>query len=253
MLAYAPETKGITCDARVAVCHERIDTRKTGSEKKAGSYVAVIFPRWTNTLPKLVVAGLGLGGAGLVFAIFYWFSPEFTDVGYEPAQPVPFSHKLHAGDLGLDCRYCHNTVETTSHAAVPPTATCMNCHQAIKADSEDLKLVRDSYANNEPIEWVNVHMLPDYAFFDHSAHVAAGVGCVSCHGRVDQMDVVKQVEPLSMGWCLSCHRDPTPNLRPRDQVTNMAYDGEAESYNVATDPHRTREVNPPENCSGCHL
>ena len=214
--------------------------------------MAVIFPRWSNQLPKWVAALVVLVGTGAVFAVTYWFSPLYTDVGYSPEQPVPFSHKLHAGDLGLDCRYCHNTVETAAHAAVPPTATCMNCHRAIKADSEAIKPLVESFAANKPMHWVNVHMLPDYAIFDHSAHVAAGVGCVTCHGRVDQMEVVQQVQPLSMGWCMDCHKNPTPNLRPRDQVTNMAYDALVEAYNPAGDPHRTRAIRPPENCSGCH-
>jgi hypothetical protein len=201
----------------------------------------------------MVIISGGLLGSVAVFAVTYWGSPKFTDVGYEPVQPIPFSHKLHAGDLGLDCRYCHDTVEIASHASVPPTATCMNCHRAIGAESEKLALVRESHTNNEPIEWVNVHMLPDYAFFDHSVHVAAGVGCATCHGRVDQMDVVRQVKPMNMGGCLGCHRNPEPNLRPREEVTNMGWEGSGESQFAAGNPHRTRAVSPPEHCSGCHF
>lgn len=217
-----------------------------------------IFPRWTNNIPIAVGLLAPLAGAGLIFAVWYWFSPEYTDVGYRPTQPVPYSHKLHVGELGIDCRYCHNTVEEAAHAAIPPTATCMNCHQLVKSTLqggpffERLAPVRESFETGMPIEWVRVHQLPDYAYFAHSPHVAAGVGCAECHGRVDQMVVVEMKEPLSMGWCLDCHRDPASKLRPLDQVTNMAWDREETPYDPSRDPNRTREVNPPLHCSGCH-
>lgn len=211
-----------------------------------------IFPRWTNNIPIAIGLLAPLAGAGVIFAVWYWFSPKYTDVGYRPEQPVPYSHKLHAGDMGIDCRYCHNTVEQAAHAAIPPTATCMNCHSQVKTDSLRLRKVRESYKTGEPIEWVRVHQLPDYAYFDHSAHVGAGVGCVSCHGRVDKMVVVQMAQPLSMGWCLDCHRNPTPNLRPLDQVTNMGWSAADEAYDPARDPDRKRQVNPPLHCSGCH-
>lgn len=217
-----------------------------------------IFPRWTNNVPIVIGVLAPLVGAAAIFAIWYWFSPKYTDVGYRPVQPVPYSHALHAGDLGIDCRYCHNTVEQASRAAIPPTDTCMNCHKLVKTTSERLELVRQSaertpeFPAGKPIPWVRVHQLPDYAYFNHSAHVAAGVGCASCHGRVDQMVVVEMVEPLSMSWCLDCHRDPEPNLRPLDQVTNMNWDAEATAYDAKRDPARTRQVSPPLHCSGCH-
>ena len=217
--------------------------------------MAVIFSPSTNRIPALIAVIAGIGGLAAAGGITYYFSPKFTDVGYQPEQPVEFSHKLHAGDLGLDCRYCHNTVEEAAHAAVPPTATCMNCHKYVKADSEKLALVRESYAEDKPIPWVRVHMLPDYAYFNHSIHVAAGVGCASCHGRIDQMEVVQQVEPLSMSWCLDCHRNPEPNLRPkgRDLATKMDYvPGHEPWCDPAADPDRGCEVIPPEHCSGCH-
>ncbi|MEM7157782.1 MAG: cytochrome c3 family protein [Myxococcota bacterium] len=191
-------------------------------------------------------------GASLIFAVWYWFSPSYTDVGYRPEQPVPYSHKLHAGDMGMDCRYCHNTVERSAHASIPPTATCMNCHEQVKTESLRLRKVRESYKTGEPIPWVRVHQLPDFAYFNHSAHLAAGVGCASCHGRVDKMVVVEMKQPLSMGWCLDCHRDPEPNLRPLDQVTNMNWDPAEEVYDPKQDPERKRQVNPPLHCSGCH-
>jgi hypothetical protein len=214
--------------------------------------VALLFPRWTNQIPNMAAAGIPVLGTAVVFAVWYWFSPEYTDVGYQPQQPVPFSHKLHAGEMGIDCRYCHNTVEYAARAAVPATETCMNCHRIVKKDSPKLELVRKSAETGAPIPWVRVHLLPDYAYFDHSVHLAAGVGCTSCHGRIDQMEVVTQQKPLSMSWCLECHRDPAPNLRPRDQITNMAYVASVAGYDPAHDVTRTRPLSPPEHCSGCH-
>ena len=242
--------------------------------------MAVIFPRWTNRIPLIVFVGLAVGGGFVTFAVWYWFSPKFTDVGYAPLQPVAFSHKVHAVQLGLDCRYCHYTVEKAAHAAIPPTSVCMGCHEAfVLPTSPKLSLVRSSYKAGESISWVRVHMLPDYSYFDHSAHVAAGVGCASCHGRIDKMTVVYQHEPLSMGWCLDCHRAPNAALRPKAQVTNMLWDSSPEKakYDPLQDPERKRRkdvaahkllvakgasfsrtphhtlvVNPPEHCSGCH-
>lgn len=214
--------------------------------------MAVIFPRWTNFLPLGLAAGAPVAVVGAVLFAWYYFSPSYTDVGYQPPQPVPFSHALHAGDLGMDCRYCHFTAERAAVAAIPPTETCMNCHAQVRAESPALELVRQSQLTGESIAWRRVHLLPDYAFFDHSVHLAAGVGCTSCHGRVDQMDVVRQEEPLSMSWCLDCHRDPQPHLRPREHVTDMSWDGAAVGYDPALDPARSRDPSPPIHCSGCH-
>lgn len=204
-----------------------------------------IFPRSLNRLPALVAVALLVGGGAVTFLIWYYFSPWNTQVGYAPHQPVPYSHRLHAGELGLDCRYCHVNVERGPMATIPPTQTCMNCHSIVRTDSARLAPIRESWTTGEPMEWIRVHRLPNHAYFDHSVHVTAGVGCVTCHGRIDQMDVVRQDQPLSMGWCLDCHRNPGPNLRPRDQVTNMTW--------RATGPVTpVRPVNPPQNCSGCH-
>lgn len=217
--------------------------------------MALIFPRWLNHFPT-AVALLAPGGlVTVVVAVAYFGSPKFTDVGYQPEQPVPFSHKLHAGDLGMDCRYCHSTVERAAMASVPSPGTCMNCHAVIKSDSPVLKPIREAAAGGPAVEWTRVHMLPDYAFFNHSVHVAAGVGCASCHGRIDQMPVVTQEQPLSMSWCLDCHRDPAPNLRPASEITNMAWDREEAKYDARKDANRARKVSdlhPPEHCSGCH-
>ena len=213
--------------------------------------MAVIFPRWSNWIIPILFGVVGpAASVGAVGAIWYWASPEFTDVGYTPDQPVAYSHKLHAGDLGIDCRYCHNTVERGAAAAVPPTETCMNCHKAVKTDSALLEPVRDAFETGEPIAWKRVHLLPDYAFFDHSVHTAATIGCATCHGRVDQMKTVMQQRSLSMSWCLDCHRDPAKNMRPKSELTNMSWTP-ADSPDF--DPHsKARFPTPPEHCSGCH-
>jgi hypothetical protein len=173
-----------------------------------------------------------------------------------PEQPVDYSHEIHAGRMGMDCRYCHYSVEKAGFAAVPPTAVCLGCHGPtneptpkipIKGTSPKLEAIRDVAKTDAAIPWIKVHDLPDYVFFNHSAHVAAGVGCVKCHGRIDQMPTVYQHETLSMGWCLDCHRNPTPNLRPPDQVTNMSWKpGDGGELPIR------KEVNPPTHCSGCH-
>lgn len=217
-----------------------------------GGSVGNVFPKWTNKIPLMIAVVVPVVAIALTGLVWYTFSPKFTDVGYTPTQPVPFSHKLHAGDLGMDCRYCHTTVEKTAYAAIPSTEICMNCHKIILPESLKLSRIRESFDSNKPLEWVNVHLLPKYAAFDHSAHVSAGVSCVSCHGRVDQMIEVGQVATLSMGWCLECHRNPTPHLRPVSEVTNLAWDAKQAQYDPTQDPHRTRSVNPPEHCSACH-
>lgn len=205
-----------------------------------------IFPRSLNQLPLVAAVATGVGGAVLVGAIWFYASPKNFNVGYAPVQPVPYSHSLHAGQMGMDCRYCHANVESSAHAMVPSTQTCMGCHAVIKSESRRLEPVRESFKTGNSVEWIRIHKLPDHAYFNHSAHVAVGVGCATCHGRVDKMEVVRQDQPLSMAWCLDCHRDPKPNLRPKDQVTNMEWD---KSQSPGFTPP---EVHPPQHCSGCH-
>lgn len=191
--------------------------------------------------------------------IYFGASPLATDVGYMPTQPVPYSHALHAGKLGIDCRYCHIGVEDSAHASVPPTATCMNCHTNIARESNEkskaaVKIVRDSFTSGAALDWVKVHDLPDYAYFDHSAHVRRGIGCVSCHGRVDQMEVVYQDQPLSMGWCLDCHRNPERHLRPVSEVTNMTWvppDGRSQ-IEYGRELAQQMNIRPSQDCSTCH-
>ncbi|MEE9553238.1 MAG: cytochrome c3 family protein, partial [candidate division Zixibacteria bacterium] len=184
--------------------------------------------------------------------VWYFFSPEFTDVGYKPDQPVEYSHKLHAGDLGLDCRYCHVGVERSAVAGVPPTQTCMNCHKIIKADSEKLLTVRQSWDTGIPIEWIRVHKVPDYAYFNHSAHLRADIGCASCHGNVAEMDVVRQVEPLSMSWCLDCHRNPDMHIRTEGDVTSMKWTPSENQLAIVANIKEEKKIDPPTDCSGCH-
>ena len=162
-----------------------------------------------------------LAGGAVAAGVTIYLTPKYTRAGYQPVQPVPFSHNIHAGQLGLDCRYCHNGVEKSWFANLPGASTCMNCHSLVLKDDPRLAIVRNSASNNVPISWVQVHKTPDYVYFNHSVHVTRGISCVECHGRIDQMDVVTQKQPLSMGWCLECHRAPESHLRPKDQVTNM--------------------------------
>jgi hypothetical protein len=215
--------------------------------------LAQIFPEWTNRLPLLGAIGAGVVAPALLTGgIWYFGSPWYTDVGYMPRQPIPYSHKLHAGDMGIDCRYCHASVEVSPVANVPPTQVCMNCHKVVLPESEKLAPLRDSVRTGEPIHWLRVHKLPDYAFFNHGVHVRAGVGCVSCHGRIDEMEEVHQVKPLSMSWCLDCHRNPAPNLRPPSQVTNMRWNPPADQADFASKAIADRGIRPPVDCTGCH-
>ena len=203
-------------------------------------------------MPLVAAVGGLVATVGAVGFVWYYFSPKFTDAGYRPVQPVPYSHKLHVGDLGLDCRYCHASVEVSPVANVPPTSACMNCHRLVKRDSPLLEPIRESASSGRPMRWVRVHKLPDYAYFEHRSHVAAGIGCVSCHGRIDEMDVVKQVQPLSMSWCLDCHRNPGPNRRPVSEVTNMKWAPPKDASALAAKLQQERPVHPPVECSGCH-
>ena len=214
--------------------------------------MAQIFPAWTNRLPAMIAVGGVSALMGVVGFIWYYGSPEYTDVGYRPEQPVEYSHKLHAGDLGIDCRYCHSSIERSEEANIPPTQTCMNCHKLVKTDSEKLQLVRASLATGQPIQWVRIHNLPDFAYFDHSIHLAKGVGCASCHGNVAQMEIVEQKKPLSMSWCLDCHRNPDLHLRPLDEITNMDWIPPENQLEFARKAKAERNISPPTDCSACH-
>src|SRR6185436_943104 len=181
-----------------------------------------IFNRSTNTLSRISIFGAVFAvGGGLWLLAAINRSSYVTQVSVAREQPVPFSHKHHAGELGIDCRYCHNFVERSKYAGVPPTQTCMNCHSQIWVDSPTLEPVRASFRNNESIRWNKVYDLPDYVYFNHSIHIAKGMGCVTCHGRVDQMNLTYQQPTLHMEWCLECHRNPENYVRPKAELFNM--------------------------------
>lgn len=226
------------------------------------------FPTWVNKFTILVIlVGLTVGGY-LATCLFAAIHPTVVNVGHQPKQPVPFSHKLHAGQLKLDCRYCHNTVERAGHAAIPATATCGNCHGGnrttaeipgvpgrdlgiVHPDSTLLEPVRVSLETGDPVLWERVHDLPDFVYFNHSVHINKGVSCVSCHGRIDQMDVATQVEPLSMKWCLDCHRNPVPNIRDPQLVTQLDLKIE-DPVAYGEEWAEKLEVKPNVSCSTCH-
>ena len=210
------------------------------------------FPRWANSLRPHLTAAIVLSPLYILALAYLAFSPQTTAVGYAPVQPLPYSHKLHAGEMGIDCRYCHVAVENTAHATVPSTSVCMNCHARIKADSELLRPVRAGFESDLPLRWVRVHDLPDYSYFNHGAHVSRGVGCESCHGRIDRMDVVRQQEGLNMAWCLGCHRGPEEHLRPLAEVTAMGYAPAEDRFEMGRRLRESRNINPSTDCSTCH-
>jgi hypothetical protein len=186
-------------------------------------------------------------------------SPDTRAVGYEPKQPVAFSHAVHAGKLQMDCRYCHSTVEHAAFAAVPPTQVCLNCHASIKSESPLVEPVRKSFETGEPISWIKVHDVPDFVYFNHSAHINKGVGCESCHSRIDQMEEVSQAKSLSMAWCLECHRAPENHLRPRDAVTAMGWEAsvatgksQAELGRELAAEYHVQSAHFMTSCSTCH-
>lgn len=221
------------------------------------------FPPWTNKLTLLV---LGFGGVLALYGVsvgMYATSPTTINIGYSPKQPIPFSHKLHAGQLKMDCRYCHTTVDKSAFAAIPDSKICANCHTgksadgttelaAVHSESAALAPLRESLATGKSIPWVKVHNLPDFVYFDHSAHVTRGVSCVSCHDRVDRMDEVFQAKPLSMSWCLDCHRNPTPHLRPLDKITELGWVPEESPLAVGKRVHEELNIKSSTNCSTCH-
>jgi hypothetical protein len=213
-----------------------------------------LFPKSANRLPLQIIIFLIITAAVASAAITYYATPKYTRVGYQPVQPVPFSHALHSGQLGIDCRYCHTGVEKSAHSTVPPAQTCMNCHSTIKADSPLLAPVRASFASGDPVPWVKIHQTPDYVYFNHAVHVNRGVSCLECHGEINKMEKVAHAKPLSMSFCLDCHRDPAPRLRPLDQVTNLNWKPEqmAEHATWAADFVKNNKILPPQSCTGCH-
>jgi len=220
--------------------------------------MAQIFGKSANSVFRLILGAVVLGVFGfwgIGYAIYR--SPYTTLQNVPRTQPVPFSHQHHVSGLGLDCRYCHTSVEESAFAGIPPTETCMTCHSKVWTDAAMLAPVRQSLARNEPLHWNRVHQLPDFVFFNHSVHVQKGIGCSECHGRVDQMPLTWKTHSLYMRWCVDCHEAPEKHLRPKDQIFNMAWVAPKrqtelgreliESYHIST--NRLQQL---KDCSMCH-
>ena len=211
------------------------------------------FSRNANTIARfsLLAAACGLAA---VACYGYWIaeSPYETRQDVPREQPVPFSHEHHAGGLGIDCRYCHTTVETSSFANLPATKICMNCHSQMWAVAPALEPVRQSYRTGKSIQWTRVHDLPDFVYFDHSIHIHKGVGCSTCHGRVDRMPLTWQAEPLRMQWCLDCHRNPAQYVRPLDRVFDMNYTPPPDQLTLGRKLVAENHIQSLTSCSTCH-
>lgn len=232
--------------------------------------MSTIFPKWTNSLPTLAAAVAVGGLATVVGAMWYSFTPAYWNVGYMPVQPGGgFNHQLHAGKLGMDCRYCHTKIEESAEANIPNVATCYGCHaegrlalyNTSALHKEKTAFVREAYAEDKAIEWRRVHKVPDYVRnFPHHAHINAGVSCYSCHGNIARMAEVYQSQPLHMSWCLECHRNPEPNLVPKDMVYRLfeveqrfADKGIAQTrLDEGKKFYEERHIAGPENCGACH-
>jgi hypothetical protein len=213
-----------------------------------------IFKASTNSLARtsLIVTVLALGGLGGALFELIANSSYATRQGEAREQPIPFSHAHHVGSMGIDCRYCHTGVDNSQHAMVPPTKTCMNCHSQIWINSSTLQPVRDSYQTNESIRWTKVNDLPDYVYFNHSIHVKKGVGCETCHGRVDTMPLMYQQASLQMRWCLDCHRNPEKYVRPRELVTKMGYEPAEPQEVIGARLVKEYNIQKLETCWTCH-
>lgn len=219
----------------------------------ASKRMSALFPRWTNTFSRVVlVLFLSTPAAAVAALLLYVRSPLATGQANPVEQPVQFDHRHHTLDEAIDCRYCHSTAETSPYAGVPSTSTCLNCHAQVWNHSPKLEPVRAAYFTGLPIRWNRVHDLPDFVYFDHSIHLAKGVGCVTCHGRVDRMAYVQQVAPLTMTWCLECHRAPEPFLRPVEEVANMAWQGPEDRLALGRELVQKNAVLTRTSCTTCH-
>lgn len=215
-----------------------------------------IFHRSTNTVAKVSIFG-----SIFFLAFFGWVYSTLLRSSYVTGQyvvkkqPVPFSHDHHVRGLGIDCRYCHTSVEKSSFAGIPPTETCMNCHRQIWTNADLLEPVRASYRDDVPLQWTRIHDLPDFVYFNHSVHIAKGIGCATCHGRVDTMPLMFQNASLQMEWCLSCHRDPVKNVRPREEIFNMSWQPPADPQQAKALQARLAkeyDIHSLTSCSTCH-
>lgn len=216
--------------------------------------MSAIFPKWTNKLPLMIIIGAALIGTTVVGGFWYYCTPKYTRVGYQPIQPVAYSHAIHVGQLGMDCRYCHSAVEKSWYANLPSSSTCMNCHNQVLKDDPRLALVRESAASGKPIQWIQIHRTPDYVYFNHSVHVTRGISCVECHGQINEMTEVQHAKPLSMTFCLDCHRNPAAKLRPVDKVTDLNFHFESETKQIEFGKQAMAhwKVESLQTCSTCH-
>ena len=212
-----------------------------------------IFHRSANTISRVSIFGAVFFVAGLLYLFDQVNrSPWITEARVAREQPIQFSHERHVAGNGIDCRYCHTSVEDSAFAGIPPTKTCMNCHSQIFANSPYLEPVRESFRSGRSIEWTRVHDLPDFVYFNHSVHVKKGVGCSTCHGRVDRMPLMRQEESLQMGWCLDCHKNPAKYVRPRELVTQMDYVPPANQMEVGERLVKAYQIQSLTSCSTCH-
>jgi hypothetical protein len=215
--------------------------------------MAQIFHRSTNTISRLSIYGaLFLAAAGVYALYVLSGSPYVTDANEAKDQPVPFSHRHHAAELGIDCRYCHTAVENSSDAGMPPTRTCMTCHSQIWVGSPMLEPVRSSYRDDKSIQWSRVNAVPDFVYFNHSIHIAKGVGCTTCHGPMGEMPLTWRANSLLMGWCLDCHRAPENFVRPRDQVFNVNYQPPSNQHDMGRILVKDYKIKSLTNCTTCH-
>ena len=217
--------------------------------------MAQIFSPAADTWLRLFLLGsLAMTAGGTVGIVGFARSSYVTSTDIRPSQPVPFSHRHHAGELGIDCRYCHSGAETAPQAGLPPTETCMTCHSQIWTNASMLAPVRQSLADQKPIHWTRVAKLPDYVFFRHDVHIAKGVGCESCHGRIDEMALTYRAKAFTMGFCLDCHRDPAPSLRPKDHLTDMTWKPSrgSRSEQEAMAAHEGIRIGELTHCYVCH-
>jgi len=212
-----------------------------------------IFRPSANTLSKLSLFGVLSAVAGLILvAMVLGRSSYVTRANEFVEQPIQFSHLHHVKDDGIDCRFCHTSVETSAFAGIPPTKTCMNCHSQIFNTAEILEPVRVSFRDDTPLHWVRVHDLPDFVYFNHSIHVKKGVGCETCHGRVDEMPLMRQQNSLQMEWCLDCHRAPEKYVRPRSEITTMGYRPAEPQSVIGPQLVKAYDIRTSTNCSTCH-
>ncbi|MGH9705894.1 MAG: cytochrome c3 family protein [Candidatus Acidiferrales bacterium] len=214
-----------------------------------------IFHRSANLIARVSLIGAVLLVLALGWALYaIELSPYYTNVGEAPPQPVPFSHRHHVGELGLDCRYCHTSVENSSFAGIPPTQTCMTCHSQIWTNAAMLEPVRSSYRTGKSLEWTRVNALPDFVYFDHSIHISKGIGCTTCHGPIASMPMTYKAGTLYMEWCLNCHRQPQKFVRPRSEVFNPNYVPPSGHDQLVLGKKLVAEykIHSLQNCSTCH-